>query len=196
MFQLDSGHGDPTDRGVDGSGSWRRLQFPADNVRQLRPFSRFSVANPPCGIRLRGGRLRSSFTTISGDGFDRPLTPFDPNLSYASTGQSVEIGRDRNGGFRVSNGLTRKSTPERRLSHHQNVHFHYTPTHSSWLNQIEIWFSILAGQSLNGASFTGVAALMAHITSFIETYNDTARPFMWTKSTVHQKRLKPCFAVQ
>jgi transposase len=75
------------------------------------------------------------------------------------------------------------------------VHFHYTPTHTSWLNQIEIWFSILAGKSLNGASFGSVAELVAHIDSFISSYNENARPFVWTKSVVHQKRLKPCFAI-
>ena len=42
--------------------------------------------------------------------------------------------------------------------------FHYTPTHASWLSQIEIWFSILTGQSLSGASFTSVAQLVAHMT--------------------------------
>ena len=73
--------------------------------------------------------------------------------------------------------------------------FHYTPTHASWLNQIEIWFSILAGKSLDGASFGSVPELITHIDSFIASYNDTARPFVWTKSVVHQKRLKPCFAV-
>ena len=54
------------------------------------------------------------------------------------------------------------------------MHFHYTPTHTSWLNQIEIWFSILAGQSLKGASFGSVAELVAHIDSFINSYNDKA----------------------
>lgn len=77
---------------------------------------------------------------------------------------------------------------------HTNVHFHFTPTHASWLNQIECWFSILVGTSLNGASFTGVAQLRNHIDAFIERYNQTARPFAWTKSKVHQKRLTPRFA--
>jgi transposase len=44
-----------------------------------------------------------------------------------------------------------------------NVHFHFTPTRSSWLNQIETWFSILQGQSLNGASFTSLEELQEHI---------------------------------
>jgi hypothetical protein len=39
------------------------------------------------------------------------------------------------------------------MGRHRNVHFHDTPTHTSWLNQIEIWFSILSGKSLAGASF-------------------------------------------
>jgi transposase len=81
------------------------------------------------------------------------------------------------------------------LARHKNVHFHYTPTHSSWLNQIEIWFSILAAQSLKGVSFSNVQDLIAHIDSFIADYNDAARPFIWTKSAVHQTRLRPCFAV-
>ena len=82
------------------------------------------------------------------------------------------------------------------LARHRNVHFHYTPTHTSWLNQIEIWFSIFSGKSLSGASFQTVDQLKAHIDSFIGSYNEDARPFAWTKSKVHQKRLKPCFAVQ
>jgi transposase len=77
---------------------------------------------------------------------------------------------------------------------HKNVHFHFTPTHASWLNQIECWFSILGGQSLRHASFTSVDQLTSHIDAFVRTYNQTAKPFAWTKSKVHQKRLKPRFA--
>jgi hypothetical protein len=69
------------------------------------------------------------------------------------------------------------------------------PDACPWLNQIEVWFSILAGNSLKGSSFTSVPELVTHIDSFIAGYNDTARPFVWTKSVVHQKRLKPCFAL-
>jgi transposase len=96
----------------------------------------------------------------------------------------------------LDNLSTHKPKRDIWLTRHPNVHFHYTPTHASWLNQIEIWFSILAGTSLKGASFSSVRELIDHITSFIDSYNETARPFVWTKSVVHQKRLKPCFAVQ
>jgi hypothetical protein len=59
-----------------------------------------------------------------------------------------------------------------------------------------IWFSILEGQSLRGASFTSVKHLREHIDAFIEAYNENAKPFAWTKSKVHQKRLKARFAYQ
>jgi len=96
----------------------------------------------------------------------------------------------------LDNLSTHKPKRDLWLARHRNVHFHYTPTHTSWLNQIEIWFSILSGKSLDGASFRSVADLKTHITSFTASYNEDARPFHWTKSQVHQKRLKPCFAVQ
>ncbi len=96
----------------------------------------------------------------------------------------------------LDNLSTHKPKRDLWLARHPNVHLHYTPTHASWLNQIKIWFSILSGKSLNGASFQTVDQLKTHINSFIASYNEDARPFAWTKSQVHQKRLKPCFADQ
>ena len=94
----------------------------------------------------------------------------------------------------LDNLNTHKPKRERWLARHKNVRFHFTPTHASWLNQVECWFSILGGLSLNGASFTGIPQLRKHIDHFIASYNQTARPFAWTMSSVHQKRLKPRFA--
>ena len=67
----------------------------------------------------------------------------------------------------LDNLSTHKPKRDMWLARHPNVQFHYTPTHSSWLNQIEIWFSILTGKSLKGASFRSVPELVAHIQSFI-----------------------------
>ena len=72
---------------------------------------------------------------------------------------------------------------------HKNVHFHFTPTHASWLNQVEIWFSILARSALKGASFSSVRQLRQAIDAFIEAYNPTATPFQWHKARVHPKGL-------
>ena len=96
----------------------------------------------------------------------------------------------------LDNLSTHKPRRDQWLARHRNVHFHYTPTHGSWLNQIEVWFSILAGRSLKGASFASRSELIAHIDRFIADYKEHADPFVWTKSAVHQKTLKPCFAVQ
>lgn len=64
-------------------------------------------------------------------------------------------------------------------SHH--VVFHYTPRHCSWLNQIEIWLSILVRKLLRRGSFTSVAELCSTVLAFIAYYNRTmAKPFRWT----------------
>lgn len=61
------------------------------------------------------------------------------------------------------------------------VVFHYTPKHSSWMNQIEIWLSILVRKLLKRGSFTSVEDLQAKVFAFIDYYNRTmAKPFKWT----------------
>jgi transposase len=94
----------------------------------------------------------------------------------------------------LDNLNTHKPKNDRWLKRHPNVHFHFTPTHASWLNQVEIWFSILQGNSLKDASVASVKQLREHIDAFIEAYNENAKPFAWTKAHVYQKRLKPRFA--
>jgi putative transposase len=59
--------------------------------------------------------------------------------------------------------------------------FHYTPKHCSWLNQIEIWFSILVRKLLRRASFVSKDDLRNRILNFIDYFNQTmAKPFKWT----------------
>jgi hypothetical protein len=65
-----------------------------------------------------------------------------------------------------------------------------TPTRASWLNQFEIWFSILERKSLRGTSFSSVKQLLEYIDAFIESYNANAAPFVWTKARVYQRRFK------
>jgi transposase len=63
---------------------------------------------------------------------------------------------------------------------HQIV-FHYTPKHASWLNQIEIWFSILSRKLLKRGHFTSVADLVENVMAFISYFNNTmAKPFRWS----------------
>lgn len=59
--------------------------------------------------------------------------------------------------------------------------FHYTPKHASWLNQVEIWLSVLVRKVLRRGSFTSLADLEAKVLAFIEYFNRTmAKPYKWT----------------
>jgi transposase len=91
----------------------------------------------------------------------------------------------------LDNLSTHKPKRDGWLSHHKNIFFHYTPTHASWLNQIEIWFGILTRQALRNASFTSPRQLREAIDRFVEAYNQQAAPFEWKKQQVFPKTLKP-----
>lgn len=75
------------------------------------------------------------------------------------------------------------STPEiaRWLENHPRIHFHYTPTSASWLNQVEGFFGILAKQSLRATEFLSKKQLRDHIKAYIAHWNNDPTPFIWTK---------------
>ncbi len=60
------------------------------------------------------------------------------------------------------------------------IQFVFLPKHTSWLNQVELWFSILVRRLLKRASFTSTEELRARILAFIEYFNRYAKPFQWT----------------
>ena len=66
------------------------------------------------------------------------------------------------------------------LARHPRFHFHFTPTYSSWLNQVEIFFGIITKQAIRRGSFASVKDLIKKIDAFVEAYNQTAKPFAWT----------------
>jgi transposase len=94
----------------------------------------------------------------------------------------------------VDNLSTHKPKQDRWLRQHPRVHWHFTPTHASWLNQVEVWFSLLARQALRGASFTSVGQLREAIDAFIAAYNPQAIPFEWTKREVRPVEPKHKYA--
>ena len=75
------------------------------------------------------------------------------------------------------------STPDVKtwLDAHPRVHFHYTPTSASWLNQVEGFFGILGKQSLGTTGFPSKRALREHIAAYLEAWNRNPTPFEWTK---------------
>jgi len=76
------------------------------------------------------------------------------------------------------------------LESHPNVHFHFTPTSASWLNQIEIWFGIMSRKVLRGAGFDSVEQLSDAIKEYINYYNQDAKPFVWRKREVKGSQLR------
>lgn len=94
----------------------------------------------------------------------------------------------------LDNLNTHKPKQDRWLARHKNVHFHFTPTHGSWLNQVEVWFSILVRQALAGASFTSPQQIRERIDAFITVYNPEAHPFAWTKQVVFAKHPRAQYA--
>ena len=75
---------------------------------------------------------------------------------------------------------------------HPNVHFHFTPTYSSWLNQVELWFAKIERDVIARGIFTSVPDLRKKLLRYIKLHNTTARPFTWTytnpKHRVHAIR--------
>ena len=82
----------------------------------------------------------------------------------------------------VSDNLSTRGTQEVQnwLEAHPRWSFQFTPTHASWLNQIEIFFSILHRRLLKHGIFTSEDDLAEQMLAYIETYNQTAKPFKWT----------------
>jgi transposase len=70
------------------------------------------------------------------------------------------------------------------------VQFHFTPTSASWLNQIEIVFSLLQRKTLNGGSFKTRDPLREAIEAFCKRHNDRAKPFRWRKRHVKGSQLQ------
>jgi transposase len=68
------------------------------------------------------------------------------------------------------------------LANNPRVVVHFTPTHASWMNLVEVWFSLIERQAIHRGTFGSVKDLNAKIRSFIDGWNDRCHPFVWTKT--------------
>ena len=68
------------------------------------------------------------------------------------------------------------------LAKNPRIHLHFTPTHASWMNLVEVWFSMIERQAIHRGSFRSVPELNAKIRGYIDGWNTRSHPFVWTKT--------------
>jgi len=95
--------------------------------------------------------------------------------------QVVKVYEDREIHVVLDNLSTHSgSDVDKWLAKHSNVTFHFTPTGSSWLNQVEIWFGIITKQAIRRGTFRSVRQLINTINDYITKWNHDSKPFTWT----------------
>jgi transposase len=83
----------------------------------------------------------------------------------------------------LDNYATHKTAVVRQwLQRHPRYHLHFTPTHSSWINQVERWFALLSQRQIKRGSHCSVRDLESAIEQFVAAHNQNPKPFVWTKS--------------
>jgi len=95
----------------------------------------------------------------------------------------------------VDNYATHKHPKVRTwLAQRTRYHMHYIPTYSSWLNQVERWFGLITQRAIRRGSFTSVQDLVRKIDAFVQHYNRSSRPFVWTATadSILQKIARLC----
>jgi transposase len=78
-------------------------------------------------------------------------------------------------------------TVEAFLKAHPNAHLHFTPTYSSWLNQVEMWFARIERDMIARGVFTSVQDLARKLMRYIQAYSQSAKPFQWKYSDVTRR---------
>jgi len=94
----------------------------------------------------------------------------------------------------LDNLSTHKPKRDLWLARHPRVHFHFTPTHASWLSLIECWFSVLERQVLRGASWTHAKQIVSAVDAYVSATNENPTPFEWRKTEVKPAGLAEHYA--
>lgn len=149
-------------------------------VRGLKStYKRHGTINLFAALNVATGTIQSKTTT----------TKKRPDFQAFMNEVIADVPADQQIHVILDNYCTHKKNSDW-LRAHPNVHFHFTPTSASWLNQVEIWFGIFSRKTLIGASFTNTDQLIEAIKAFIASYNQSASPFVWRKREVKGSQLR------
>lgn len=142
-------------------------------------YKRHGTVNLFAALNVATGTIHSKVTAVK----KRPdfQAFLDDVIAEVPISQEVHVILDNYATHKKNDGW---------LALHPNVHFHFTPTSASWLNQVEIWFGIFTRKSLSGASFQSTEQLTQAIEAFVTAYNKTAAPFVWRKREVRGAQLR------
>jgi transposase len=126
--------------------------------------------------------LYAAFNTATGEviGATAPRHTSDDFVAFLGTVVDTQP-RQREIHIILDNLSTHKTQQVRHfLAAHPNVHLHFTPTYSSWLNQVELWFAKIERDVIARGIFNSVADLKRKLMRYIRRYNDDAKPFRWS----------------
>jgi putative transposase len=148
-----------------------RLPMRPDQIERLSPeYKSNRTASLLAALELHNGQIRAQ--TIGRDGSDTFIR-FLRRLLEAYPDVELYVIVDK--------GPSHASKKTRAwVARRKRLHLAFTSTHRSWLNQIEIWFGILTRKPMRRGVFASRQELVAKIMSFVASYNQEARPFVWT----------------
>jgi len=154
-----------------------------DNGKIVRAYKstykRHGTLNLFAALKVATGEVKTAITTLKRR--EEFLQFMDQIVAESSDEQELHVILD--------NYCTHKKC-DAWLARHPQVHFHFTPTSASWLNQVEIWFGILSRKALRGLSAQSTTELRQAIEDFVEAYAKQAKPFKWRKREVKGSQLR------
>jgi transposase len=145
---------------------------PGRPERQENEYVRHGIANLVTALDVHGGGIfhTEGIEANNSTNFCSFLEEID-----AKVAADLEIHLIMDNGPSHTSGQT-----EAWLADHERFHAHYTPSHASWLNMVELFFSILSRRVIKRGIFTSAEDMVTKVMDFIAEYNRTAKPFRWT----------------
>ncbi len=142
-------------------------------------YKRHGTLNLFAALQVATGPVQTAFTQLKRR--EQFLQFMDQVVAETAAAQELHVILDNYGTHKKCDAW---------LAEHPNVHFHFTCTSASWLNQVEIWFGLLSRKALRGLSTQSTAELRQAIEAFIAAYAQNAKPFKWRKREVKGSQLR------